>query len=359
MRRKETAIEVKVGALVFIALVLLVGFIFILGDFQFGDDFTVYVDLENAGGVKPGADVRIAGIPAGSVESVVFWGGRHDDEVDRPVTVRLTLLIREDMADSVGVGARPVVTTLGVLGEPYIEIVNPDPPWDPVEEGTIFIGQSPVRTDEIIGKLNRGLGALAELVSELEASLEDGDLGRLLAETADLADHLDEVVIDNRENVRNTIENVSVILEENRDSIPQIVDNVENATAEFERLGAGLNTAVGDGRRLRDAIASLEEVVSSASEHAPETFSDLEAIMDTLQRVLAEQEDALSASITNVETITTNLADASTEASDLIAYVNAGRGAVGALLRDDEMYDDIRELIRELKRRPWRLIWKE
>ena len=81
--------------------------------------------------------------------------------------------------------------------------------------------------------------------------------------------------------------------------------------------------------------------------------------MDTLQRVLAEQEDALSASITNVETITTNLADASTEASDLIAYVNAGRGAVGALLRDDEMYDDIRELIRELKRRPWRLIWKE
>ena len=359
MRRKETAIEVKVGALVFIALVLLVGFIFVLGDFQFGEDFTIYVDLENAGGVKPGADVRIAGIPAGSVESVVFWGGRYDEKVDRNVTVRLTLIIAEGMADSVGEGAEPVVTTLGVLGEPYIEIVNTLPPGEPVEEGTVFVGQPPVRTDQIIRRLHNGLKGLDDLVAGIELSLDEGDLGRLLAEAADLADHLDEVVVDNRENVRNTIENVSVILEENRDSIPQIVDNIENATAEFEALGRGLNTAVGDGRRLRDAIASLEEVVSAASEHAPETFADLEDIMDSLQRVLAEQEDSLAMSITNVETITSNLADASTEASDLIAYVNAGRGAVGALLRDDEMYDDIRELIRELKRRPWRLIWKE
>ena len=359
MRRKETAIEVKVGALVFIALVLLVGFIFVLGDFQFGEDFTVYVDLENAGGVKPGADVRIAGIPAGSVESVTFWGGRYDEKVDRNVTVRLTLLIAEGMADSVGEGAEMVVTTLGVLGEPYIEIINTSPPGDPVDEGAVFEGQAPVRTDQIIRSLHSGLKGLDDLLATAQEFFDESDLDRLLTEAADLADHLDEVVLDNRENLRNTVDSISVILEENRDAIPPIIDNIENATAEFVRLGQGLNTAVGDGRRLRDAIAGLEEVVTAASAHAPETFADLESIMDSLQRVIAEQEDSLAASITNVETITANLTGASTEAADLIAYVNAGRGAVGALLRDDEMYDDIRELIREIKRRPWRLIWKE
>ena len=359
MRRKETAIEVKVGGLVFVALVLLIGFIFVLGDFQFGEGYKIYVDLENAGGLKPGADIRIAGIPAGTVDSIEFFGGEWDEELERNVFVRVTCLINQDMADAVGEGAEMAITTLGVLGEPYIEIVNTVPPGPAVDEGTIFVGQAPVRTDQIIRSLYGGLQGLDELIETVGAFFDESDMARLLTEGADLAGHLDEVIVDNREKIRETIAHVSYILEENRDAITPILENVEGATAEFERVGRGLNNAIGDGQRLRRAINSLEEVVSAAAEHAPETFADLGATIDALERVIAQQEEALVASVANVETITSNLADASAEASELVAHVNAGRGTVGALLRDDEMYDDIRELIRELKRRPWRLIWKE
>lgn len=359
MRRKESAIEVKVGALVFIAIVLLVGFIFVLGDFKFGEGFKFYVDLDNAGGLKPGADVRIAGIPAGTVDNIAFWGGEYDEEVERNVYVRVTVVLNEDMADSVGEGAEMVITTLGVLGEPYIEVVNATPPGEAIAEGAVFIGRSPIRTDQLMFSLYDGMQGLNDLIETIDNFFTESDLNLLLTNTASLAGHIDEVVVDNRENIRVTLANLGTILEENQERIGPILANIEGATGEFNQLGQGLNNAIGDGRAIRSSIRSLDTLLAAAAEHAPETFADLQSTMDSLERILAQQEEALSASIANVESITANLADASTDAAELVAYVNAGRGTIGGLLRDDEMYDDIRELIRELKRRPWRLIWKE
>ena len=36
-----------------------------------------------------------------------------------------------------------------------------------------------------------------------------------------------------------------------------------------------------------------------------------------------------------------------------------GRGTVGALLVDQQIYDDLKELTRDLKRNPWKFFWKE
>jgi len=36
-----------------------------------------------------------------------------------------------------------------------------------------------------------------------------------------------------------------------------------------------------------------------------------------------------------------------------------GEGTVGALLADEEIYDDLKEMLRELKTHPWRFFWRE
>jgi hypothetical protein len=51
----------------------------------------------------------------------------------------------------------------------------------------------------------------------------------------------------------------------------------------------------------------------------------------------------------------TLLGTANAIASDL----RAGKGTVGNLLSRDELYTDLRELIRDLKRNPWKVFWKE
>ena len=69
---KETSIELKVGALVFICAALLGGFVWILGDFGGGSEFVVHVDYPTASNIKPGAPIKVAGVNAGKVQLVEY-----------------------------------------------------------------------------------------------------------------------------------------------------------------------------------------------------------------------------------------------------------------------------------------------
>src|SRR5262249_5897833 len=43
----------------------------------------------------------------------------------------------------------------------------------------------------------------------------------------------------------------------------------------------------------------------------------------------------------------------------LLADLRAGKGTVGALLAREEIYADVKEMVRDLKRNPWKFLWKE
>ena len=43
----------------------------------------------------------------------------------------------------------------------------------------------------------------------------------------------------------------------------------------------------------------------------------------------------------------------------MVADLRRGKGTVGALLVREEIYADLREMIRDLKRNPWKFFWKE
>ena len=50
---------------------------------------------------------------------------------------------------------------------------------------------------------------------------------------------------------------------------------------------------------------------------------------------------------------------AAIDAEELIRRVKQGQGTAGALLRDEALYDDLSELVRDLKHNPWKLMWKQ
>src|SRR6185369_10774455 len=48
-----------------------------------------------------------------------------------------------------------------------------------------------------------------------------------------------------------------------------------------------------------------------------------------------------------------------TDAQSVMADIKKGKGTAGALLVDQQIYDDLKELVRDLKRNPWKFFWKE
>ncbi|NCQ62152.1 MAG: MCE family protein, partial [Myxococcales bacterium] len=47
------------------------------------------------------------------------------------------------------------------------------------------------------------------------------------------------------------------------------------------------------------------------------------------------------------------------DAQAISTHIREGHGTVGALLMDEEIYDDIQEMLRDLKHNPWKLFWRE
>src|SRR5689334_1684340 len=98
----ERGLEFKVGLLVLVSSAILVGFIFILGNFSLRSGFTIYVDYDYIGALQPGAPVKVSGIKVGKVSDVEFVGGKPDAKLGgKRVQVRVTAWIEDRARDSI------------------------------------------------------------------------------------------------------------------------------------------------------------------------------------------------------------------------------------------------------------------
>lgn len=348
MADNKTSIEVKVGALVLFSLALLVAFVLALGDFSFGEGFTFDVEFNNAGGLKPGADVAIAGINVGKVEGLRF--NTNPTSGEGAVGVTATLSVEPEQADAIREDSDFFITTRGVLGEPYIEIVTRSLDAPPIEKGMTMRGVDPPRMDIIVAKASELLTSLTDLLDNPEIQTKD-----LISNTASLMATLDGFLSDNRAD------------------LDQTVDNVRDGSGEARQLLASLNVAVEDGERLKRTLASVESTASSARSITGKVDGKIDPVLDdvtvtaenarkvseTADRLLVEKEPQLAASIDNVEESTKRLAAMSADAEGIVAGVKRGDGTVGALLTDREVYDDLKEMLRIIKQRPWKIVWKE
>lgn len=350
MQKKETAIEVKVGALVLFALSLLVAFVLVLGDFTVGNTFSFNIEFDNAGGLKPGADVAIAGINVGNVQSLRFIqreGGGVDQNV---VAVRAKIAVENKYSDAIREDSEYFITTRGVLGEPYIEIVTQDFEKPPIEEGAVVRGVDPPRMDIIVAKASELMTALTDLLSDPEIHTKD-----LISNTASLMKNIDSFVIDNR------------------DDLDQTVANVRDGTSEATRLLGALNVAVEDGQGLKRTLTNAERTTANANTIATKLNRDIDPILEDVtataenarkvgesaNRLVVENEPKIARTIDNVETSSGNLVAMSKDANSMISSIRNGEGTVGALLNDREIYDDLKETMRNIKQRPWKIVWKE
>ena len=336
----KLSLEAKVGLLILAAAVLLGGFLFILGGVSFEDNYPLYVDFDNPGSVQPGAAVRIGGVKVGTVEDVEYLGRRLDPETGRRALVRLRLAIHSDIQDTVHEDAMFFVTSQGVLGEQFIAI-DPGQPDQPVlEEGAIVAGVDPPRLDQALAL---GFELLETVVDGMRA--REDDLGTLV----------DDVVA--------LIHGLRLLLTENRGDLEAIVDNVRTLSEEGVGTLRSARESYIDGPRPQRIMRNLDRTVAVVSRDTPGLMRDVSEAAreagEVLDTVGPEQRAQIQNTIASAERIATSAETTVDGAGALMADVRAGRGTVGALLNDEEIYDDLQELIRDLKHNPWKFFWRE
>ncbi len=117
----ERRLEIKVGALLLVAIVGVLGLLYLMGELSFRRGAEVFVDFSHTGNVVKGAPVKVGGVEVGRVDEVALLADRRDAE-GRPLPVQLRLTISEEVLAALHDDARVTVSSVGPLGEPYLEL---------------------------------------------------------------------------------------------------------------------------------------------------------------------------------------------------------------------------------------------
>jgi len=337
MIMKSLSLEVRVGLLIMVALVIMAGFLFLLGGVHLDKGYTVYVDFNNPGGLKPGAPVRIAGVRVGTVERSEYLGGKLDPKTGKRPLVRIELKVDNDVKDTIHEDALFYVTSQGVLGEPFVAI-DPGSPDKPIlAEGSVMHGVDPPRLDLALAM---GYELLETMVSALRNNREE--LEGLLS------------------NASGTLKGMNELLGENHDRINRILANVETATSEGTTLIQAVRQNYVDGAAPKRILLNLDKTLAATSAEAGPLMQDVRgAVSDAREMLGPEQRQSIKSTISDAAMLADKAKVTLGEAQQIMTHMKRGQGTVGALLMDEAVYDDVQEMLRDIKHNPWKLFWRE
>lgn len=338
---QEKSIEVKVGALILVSLGILAAFVLVMGGLSFEKTYTVFVDFDNPGGLQTGAPVRVAGVKCGKVSELSFMGGKVDPKTNRRTLVRAKLQIEQRVKESIHDDADFYITTQGVLGEQFLAI-DPGSPQKPVlAENTIVKGIDPPRLDLFLAKAYE-----------------------LLDTTMNGIRNNRELISDIATNTAGLLKNLNLVLTDNREKVNHIVSNLEALSAEANTLTSHARTNYVDNPKIARTIDNIDKLAADIQKDSGPLIKDTKEAIANLNRasktVGGEEEQAkLRKTLDELAQLAARANSTAADAQSIVSHIKKGNGTVGSLIMDEAIYDDVQEMVRDLKHNPWKFLWRE
>jgi len=164
-------VETKVGLLFTLAVVVVIGFAWLLGAVNpFANGFEVNIQYNFAGGIEVGSPVRVMGIKVGKVEKIIFMPEQKDAQGNE-VKLRVVISIDKKAKETIRKDSRFFINLAGVIGEKYVE-VSPGSMSEPaIQPGDVLRGEDPPRIDQLISQGYGLAGKILDLVNKNEGSV--------------------------------------------------------------------------------------------------------------------------------------------------------------------------------------------
>ncbi len=336
----ERSIEVKVGVLILISLVILGAFILVMGGLSFEKTYKVYVDFDNPGGLQSGAAVKMAGIKVGSVKELKFQGGRIDEKTGRRTLVRVTANVELKYKDAIHDDADFYVTTQGVLGEQFMAI-EPGTPSKPIlQENAVVKGIDPPRLDLFLAKAYELLDVTVNGIKNNRELLGD-----IATNTAGL------------------LKGLNVIVTGNRERIDRMIANFEQLSEEAKILTHNARVNYVDNPKILRTIDNIDHLSQQLRNDSGPLLKDAKEALANVNRLTAtvgpEQQEQIKKTLNEVTQLAQRANQAAADAQAIVHHIKSGKGTVGAIIMDEEIYDDMQEMVRDLKHNPWKFLWRE
>jgi phospholipid/cholesterol/gamma-HCH transport system substrate-binding protein len=324
----KLTLEAKVGALVILSFIGIGVIATTLEPLKFkGErvDQRYFLTFRNVAGLEKDAPVRIAGVTVGKVIDVKVRDGKAVVEIVFFKPVKLYA------------NAKARVETMGLMGEKYIELEPGSPGAPELPSGSkIENTQSSASMDEMMTSLNELIAKFNEALLTPEG---ENRLAVLLEKVTQLSESVDRAVNninslleESRKSIEEIVKNLLAVSMALKEELPQVIDNVNTLTNQLSEI------ALENRRDLRESVINLKLL----TERVPQIAERIDSLVVRLERLLNEQ------NLQNIDEAVENVKEISTELRELLMKVNEGRGTVGKLFNDEELYESLTKTARTL-----------
>ncbi len=300
LNRATTAAKVGVFAVVLFGVGLLM-YRFVNKANGPGNGYVVYALMRDASGLAKRSQVRVAGIPVGTIDNV-----RLEGELAR-VDIRMNpeVVLYEDAA------ATKVASSL--LGEYFIGITPGTEGKRKLKDGDrILIVIESTSTDQLIRQLSDIARDVKQVTSSLASSVgtDQGkeDIKSTLSNLAQVTEALNQTVRENRATIHDILIHVDAITKNGRPEIQHILENVRETTNEVRELTAkaqeGKPGSEGEVRQIIDKVNRASNSLESALKNIDDVTGRLDRGEGTLGRLSKDEK-----LINEVEGVTEDIGD--------------------------------------------------
>jgi phospholipid/cholesterol/gamma-HCH transport system substrate-binding protein len=289
--------EVFVGIFVIVAAGLLVATLFSLTGFLERGEVPYRTYFKDAGGLRPGGEVRYAGGPPVGRVKAVHADPNDSSRMEIDFTIRPSVPVKTDSAVS--------ITSTSPLSDNFLAVAPGSKNAPRAPAGSTLKSQEYVGFATLEGELN-DLGPKAnELLTNLNARVKE-----LQVTVARVNDLLNDR---NRANLAATLDNLRGTLQENRPTIHDTLKNIDSASA---KLGPVLD----DFRKtVADAREALNHVDATLTENRPDirqSIIELRKALANADALTDQLNGTLNANSGNLDDILANFRDASENLKD-------------------------------------------
>ena len=274
-------LETKVGAFFFGTILVLGVLVLRVEKMELGSKnhrAAYHTHFRQVAGLSLQSAVRIAGVKVGTVRAIEIEGGR----------ARVTFALTEDVP--VYRDAVAHLSSIGILGEKYIELDSGKP-----ETGALASGQA--------------------IASKAEVSL-DG----LLESVAAIATDLKGIT---------TALNQSIGGEHGRQKLDEIVDNIRVLTAEFRTMAQENHGAI------NTTMANAQAISGELRDRLPQLAKEFETLGRNLNALVTDVKPEFTGLAQDVRKLAGGFQATSENIRQITDKLNKGEGTIGKLLTDE------------------------
>lgn len=330
--------QLILGLFVLLTLSLLGYYTLFLADVDlFGSKTELVVEFSEAGDLRDGDAVLLAGMRVGRVKSISY---DPEAPIERRIVVTLALdeppVLREDYAIQ--------ITDATVLGGHNVEI----------EPGTPSLGRVDLAAgDPLMGIVKpsafEALASVGDAFGSGEGTLF-GDLGAIISELRErgAAESLSNT-LDNFESASGDIAQLTDGLTQGQGTLGSLFQSNEFYDT-WNGVGTGLNETINDvrtGEGLLPALLSDSELRTSTTDavaNVRDTFDRADAVLEGVQ-----SGNGLAGRLFSDEKLSQDVADGVADFRKLADDLANGQGTLPRLIQDEALYADVEAIAKNIR----------